>query len=153
MKKPVIIVGALVLIAIILIAFSRYSAPTVASSWEDTGVACLANGHENLAQHIHPILAITVDGVSEAVPATIGLRSDCMAEVHAHDGTGKIHIESADAGKKFSLQDFFSVWGKTLAREGYTVEVTSDGALVEAPLTLELFDHQQIEIRYMSVAQ
>lgn len=146
MNRTVLIVFALIILG--LLAWNYFlNTPAQAGFWNDTQIACLPNGHENLAQHIHPELTITVDGEREVVPANIGLTPSCMAEIHTHDATGKIHIESVTE-RTFTLAEFFLVWGKTLEREGYTVAVTADGEVVADPGALVLKDHQQLKIIY-----
>ncbi|WP_373989083.1 hypothetical protein [Duganella sp. BuS-21] len=72
------------------------------------GVGCLLN--ENY--HIHSHLSIFYNGTRLAIPKNIGLKG-CAYEIHTHDNSGIIHIET-DKEKKFSLGQFFSVWGKSL---------------------------------------
>lgn len=68
------------------------------------GVACARN--ENY--HIHTLLTIYRDGRRLALPDAVG-RSGCTYELHTHDGSGVIHIET-DVPKKFMLSQFFSLW-------------------------------------------
>ncbi len=147
MNKTVLVVVGLIVIVGGLLALGSFMGRDGAKMWKDTSISCLVNGHTNLQQHIHPTLSILVDGVPETVPANIGLTPDCMAEIHTHDATGKVHIETIHP-KTFTFGDFFLVQGTTLERAGYTVEVFSDSVLVLDPLTLPLSDHQNIEVRY-----
>jgi len=62
--------------------------------------------------HIHPQLAIMIDGVRQTIPAQIGITNGCMNPLHTHDATGTIHVESP-VKLDFTLADFFAVWGKT----------------------------------------
>ncbi|MGO4479633.1 hypothetical protein AB4Z32_25665 [Massilia sp. 2TAF26] len=75
-----------------------------------TNVRCALN--ENYHQHVH--LTVIVDGIFLSVPADIGLQG-CAYELHTHDRSGIIHIES-DRTKTFNLGDFFSVWGQPLSQ-------------------------------------
>jgi hypothetical protein len=54
------------------------------------------------------------------VPANIGINSDqqCLYWLHTHDATGIIHIEAPQSSskRKFTLGNFFDVWGKKLDR-------------------------------------
>lgn len=117
--------------------------------WPGTDIACLIFGHQNLAMHIHPELTITVDGTPETIPANIGLTQGCMAEVHTHDATGQIHIESVTEGNTFTLLDFFTVWGTRIDREGYTYRVFANGGSVD-PATYTLKDFDRVQLQYTS---
>jgi len=145
MNKTTLIIVAVVVVG--LLALTAYMSRDGAKVWKDTQISCLINGHTNLKQHIHPELSITVDGVPETLAANIGITDDCMAEIHTHDATGKIHIETVHP-KTFTLADFFTVSGASLNRPGYTVVVSSDTVPVSDPLSLPLADHQKIEITY-----
>lgn len=65
--------------------------------------------------HIHAMLHIYVNGLLSPLPADIGLDAARGVEssLHTHDRTGIIHIE-APHPYKFTLGDFFSVWGVKL---------------------------------------
>ncbi len=65
--------------------------------------------------HIHAVLHIYNEGLLVQVPAEIGLEPAKHIEtsLHTHDGTGIIHMEAAHPFK-FTLGDFFSVWGVKL---------------------------------------
>jgi hypothetical protein len=120
-----------------------------------TNVACLPNGHQNLADHIHPLIAITVDGVPETVPADIGITPDCMAEIHTHEADGVIHVETVKGGRlgQLALSDFFSVWGRPLERPGFHQTLLVDGVAVTDPSQVRFKDDQRIGIVYTSIAQ
>jgi hypothetical protein len=70
--------------------------------------------------HIHQHLDIFNEGKHVTVPALIGIRVKSnnqpeFAELHTHDTTGVIHLESARA-QAFSLGQFFGTWGVYLAK-------------------------------------
>lgn len=121
--------------------------------YQDTDVACLTFGHTNLAEHIHPILQITVDGQMEEIPANIGITEDCMAEVHTHDKTGTLHLESFLPGRisEFDLTDFYAVWGQDIEREGYNYEILVDGQKVDGPEDVVFIDQSLIELKYTTI--
>ncbi len=119
--------------------------------FESTGIPCLPGGHANAALHIHTDLKILVDGVAEEIPANLGIKGDCMAQVHTHDNSGKIHIESEDASRTYTLTDFFKVYGKSIDRGGYEMEITVNGKKVYTPETLILEDHDEIVVKYSKV--
>ena len=120
--------------------------------FEDTNIACLSNGHQSVQEHIHPILQITVDGQPEAIPANVGIRSGCMSEVHTHDATGKLHIETFESGRiaELSLADFFAVWNTSPIREGYDVRITLDGEEKDSVEEVGFRDGSVIELAYTS---
>ncbi|MEX0672739.1 MAG: hypothetical protein WDZ82_01310 [Candidatus Paceibacterota bacterium] len=143
----------IVVLAVVAIGFFVWGAATTdGSTWRDTNVACLPNGHTNLAVHIHPALSITVDGEPESIPANTGVNAGCMAEVHTHDTSGLLHVETVERSRidELTLADFFDVWGKDLEREGYTLTARVDGEVIEDPAGLTFEDEQQIELEYAS---
>jgi hypothetical protein len=120
--------------------------------YKDTNVACLTNGHASLAGHIHPTLTITADGEQEVIPANIGISSTCMPEVHTHDETGQIHVESvvADRMDNFSLVDFFAVWEQPIERPGYDVAFFLNGEEKASAEEVPFVDQSNIEVVYTS---
>jgi hypothetical protein len=73
-----------------------------------------ALGAEGEVLHIHEHLDIFVNGKHEAVPQGVGIYADqFLTELHTHDTTGIIHVESPTA-KNFDLGQFFGVWGVRL---------------------------------------
>lgn len=74
-------------------------------------VECLTEG--NLVFHYHVrVSIILVNDVLEksqpfTIPPNLGFKSDsCVLEVHTHDNSGTLHIESA-AKKEFTVSDLF----------------------------------------------
>jgi hypothetical protein len=82
-----------------------------------TGVQILPS--EGNVLHIHQHLDIFNNGKHVTVPALIGIRQKGQgaefAELHTHDTSGIIHLESERA-QAFSLGQFFGVWGNYLAK-------------------------------------
>lgn len=72
------------------------------------GIQCV----NSEAYHIHSIVSIYLNGTRLALPAEIGLKG-CTYEIHTHDESGFVHMET-EAAKKFTLGQFFSVWGQAL---------------------------------------
>lgn len=106
--------------------------------------------------HIHAHLAILRDGQPMAIPSHIGLKG-CAYELHTHDLSGVIHVETS-AYRPFTLGQFFSIWGQPLQRDniaGLTgmpvVIYINDGAgLTEYTgdlASLELKAHREITIQ------
>jgi hypothetical protein len=67
--------------------------------------------------HYHVHIQLMVDGHDVPVPAQIGLDSatGTFSEVHTHDDTGVIHIESGDTSFRATLADVFDMWGVFLS--------------------------------------
>ena len=90
--------------------------------------------------HIHVFIGLYVNGQEVALPPALGAvrptldangdflgnGSDffpCLYELHTHDLTGVVHVESQNAGisepvpsdSKFMLGQFYAVWGATLS--------------------------------------
>lgn len=63
--------------------------------------------------HYHVHIRLVVDGHAVRLPAQIGLDSanQVFSEVHTHDATGVIHIESPQANYRAKLLDAFDMWG------------------------------------------
>ncbi|ACC72857.1 hypothetical protein PPMP20_34150 [Paraburkholderia phymatum] len=77
------------------------------------GLVCASGMSETY--HVHAHLAIINNGQWLALPQNIGILSQCNYEMHTHDHTGIIHIETPNA-KNFTLGQFFDIWGQTLSR-------------------------------------
>jgi hypothetical protein len=104
-----------------------------------------------LVQHVHPILKVFINDKQLPISANIGLEGDCQRVLHTHDTSGKIHLESQDR-VKYTLQDFFTVWGERLDRRGYILEMTVNNepfdADQSAPGDLVLKTKQEIVLKY-----
>jgi len=77
------------------------------------GVGCARN--ENY--HVHALLSVYRNGQRLAIPDSIGRGSGCSYEMHTHDGSGVIHIET-DVPKTFTLGQFLSLWGQSISAAG-----------------------------------
>jgi hypothetical protein len=138
---------------------SRPSLPTPALGQQIDGISC-GNGQIS-AYHVHAHLTILVGGRSVLVPMGIGIvppwRQEygeiadgrCVYWLHTHDGTGIIHVEAPAPGR-FTLGDFFDIWGQPLGPDRvaqYPGPVTTfvDGRPLGAdPRTVPLADHAVI---------
>ncbi len=151
MKNKYIWLGIILLIILAaLFAWPKFTNPyrEKIKKWNDLGIECLISGHQNISLHIHPKLTIVVDGAKQTIPSEIGIVRDCMAEIHTHDASGTIHIESVSEGRKFKLNDFFAVWGESMDKLGYKLEITVDGAPSSLLGELIMTDKQQITLKY-----
>jgi len=69
---------------------------------------------EALAFHIHQHLDIFVNGKHVTVPALIGIDdSSFITEMHTHDASGVLHVESAK-NRPYTLGQFFGEWSVRL---------------------------------------
>ncbi|KKW19404.1 MAG: hypothetical protein UY63_C0014G0001 [Parcubacteria group bacterium GW2011_GWA2_51_10] len=145
--KTVLITGAVVIAAVVAAYLYVFPKPAATTTGE---VPCLKNGIP-LTQHLHPLLHIFVGTVEESIPANIGLSPTCERAVHTHSddvASGTIHVESQDS-HRYTLGNFFAVWGKPIERDGYDLSVTVDGApFAGDPSTIELTDGQKIVFTY-----
>ena len=77
-----------------------------------------ALSQEQLAFHIHEHLDLWVNGRKVTVPAEIGLDrfsfQPFVTELHTHDASGVIHVESAKR-IPYTLGQLFGEWGVTLS--------------------------------------
>ena len=154
-KTPIIIAVAVALLLLGLFMIPKFTNPSRGSvaAWKEAGIECLTGGHQRLAQHFHSKLAIVVDGLQEVIPANVGLVNNCMAEIHTHDTTGALHVEALAANKIRRLKDFFTVWGKSINRDGYGLIMTVNGQPNFELGELILKDAQQIVLEYASNLQ
>ena len=161
--KNKFIIGAIIVLIILvgLFAWGKKNQAGDLRTWNDTDIACLPNGHQNLALHIHQKLSITVFGEEQVIPANIGINNTCMAEVHTHDSSGEIHIESVDAGDKRTLGDFFAVWGEMFSQNQILDNVNGETGTVKLLVNGEpntefanyvMKDHDVIEISFEPTA-
>ncbi len=67
---------------------------------------------EGTVLHIHQHIDVLIDGKAVAVPADIGINAAAgfLSEIHTHDATGIIHVESP-TNTTFRLGQFFDIWG------------------------------------------
>ena len=100
--------------------------------------------------HIHPDLSISIDGVAQEIPANIGVSVACMRPLHTHDSTGKIHVEFPRE-HDFRLRDFFTLWGESFNKEGYSVTMTVNGEASAEYENLILRDGDQIKLDYTTI--
>lgn len=148
-KSTIIWIIAVVLVLGVLFAWPKLNNPnkSLKKVWAAANVECL-NSHANAAKHIHPRLTIEIDGKNEILPAHIGEVQGCMAELHTHDATGVIHLETAEANKVFTLAQFFTVWNQPVEKDGYALKATANGKPVADLKNLILEDKQEIILEY-----
>jgi hypothetical protein len=112
-----------------------------------------ALSQEALAYHIHQHLDVYVNGKPITVPALIGINDSAyLTELHTHDSSGIIHVESESADKHYTLGTLFAEWGIYLGRkcvgaycQGYTWYLNGKKQTGH-PWNLVLQPHQVITI-------
>ncbi|MDI6820874.1 MAG: hypothetical protein QMD65_01715 [Patescibacteria group bacterium] len=154
-KNRSIITWIAVIVAIIALLFlMQYINPEKQAKkrMAEVGIECINVDDSELKQHFHPKFSINVDGKNEPIPADIGVFQDCSAEIHTHDSTGELHIETTNPDKKFTLGQFFAIWGRSIMRNRYNVVVSVNGnGFMENEdfyNKIELKDGEQIVIDY-----
>ena len=143
-------------IIIVVILLALFSYPRISGRKSDfnkqleaAGLDCLVMGRGQIGQHIHPVLKVLIDGQPKPIPANIGVTSACMAEIHTHDSSGTIHLESTDVGETFTLGQFLTFWDDPEILSLVDAELTVDGQpYTDNPTKLILKDKQQVELRY-----
>ncbi len=111
-----------------------------------------ALGAEGSVLHIHQHLDLYVNGKKVKVPALIGIYDNSyITEVHVHDGSGVIHIESPTK-RTFTLGQLFGEWGVKLSATcvgrycGHVKWWVNGQRVTGDPSQLELRAHQEIAI-------
>jgi hypothetical protein len=121
------------------------------------GIGTVGAEGQGVQTHIHQHLDVFVNGKRKPVPALIGIFSTAggfITDLHTHDTTGVIHVESPSKSQKFSLPEFFGVWGVRFTPTcigGYCKPKTNwsvyvNGQRVSDPQKLVLQPHQEIAV-------
>lgn len=115
------------------------------------GVGCAAS----VVYHIHAMLSVYQDGQRLALPDSIGRVPGCNYEMHTHDGSGVMHIETNQA-KTFTLGQFFALWGQSVSAASvaglpgtptyYIVDKEKVARFTGDPSTITLDAHREIVI-------
>ena len=131
--------------------------PTLKARLKAIGLNALP--HEALKFHIHQRMAILVNGKFVYIPAGIGIDKNLkfITELHTHDTSGIIHVESP-VNRRFTLGEFFDVWGLRFSSRclgGYCaggkkhVMVWTNGKRVKTdPRKIVLTEHLSIVVAY-----
>jgi hypothetical protein len=114
---------------------------------------------EGSALHLHQHLDIYIDGKSVPLPSGIGVNQSVgfISDIHTHDKTGVIHVESPRV-QTFTLGQFFDIWGVQFTYHsigGYTtnnektLKVFVNGKqYIGDPREIPLEAHQEIVVAY-----
>lgn len=152
---------AAVTAALVVVLLAGCASPQGAPPWPrptDLAARAEAAGLRNvwgepLAEHIHTHLSITDGDEPVVVPGDVGHSSagEFAAEIHTHDTSGIIHVESPER-RDFTLGQFFDEWGVALGPDHVgglhgDVTVWVDGARWYAnPRSIPLRDLEQVGI-------
>jgi hypothetical protein len=119
---------------------------------------------EGQAVHIHQHLDVFVEGARATIPAQVGIGAagSFISDLHTHDNTGIMHVESPTV-RSFSLGQFFAVWGVRLdarcigglcASGAKSLRAWVNGKPVAAdPTRIVLAEHQEIVLAFGTAAQ
>ena len=111
-----------------------------------------ALGAEGTVLHIHQHLDLYVNGKHVTLPALIGIYDNSyITEVHVHDNSGVIHVESP-TNRTFTLGQLFGEWGVKLTANcvanycGHLKWWVNGQQVTGDPSKLNLRTHQEIVI-------
>jgi hypothetical protein len=124
-----------------------------------------ALSREGVVVHIHEHLDLVVNGrvLRPGLPAYVGINFDApfIAELHTHDTSGIIHVESPTV-RTFMLGDFFDVWGLRFSSRclgGYCANgekrvwaFVNGRRIVTDPRKIVLRGHQEIVVAFGTFA-
>lgn len=126
--------------------------PLVVTHWKDTSVLCLSHSFIEMHDHGSAQLSIFIDGQPQLIPAEVGISQDCVADIHTHDNTGRLHLHLHGGEPKATLADFFAVAGEPVQRVGYTLSVTVNGEDYTDQVNSYKIKHgDEIVVRYTSI--
>lgn len=120
---------------------------------------------EGSAVHFHSHLDVFVDGKAVPVASQIGINDATgdMSELHTHDTSGVLHIESPNTKGHYTLGQLFTEWNVRLdatdlgglkAGSGKTLTAYVDGKKVSGnPADIALVAHREIALVYGSPSQ
>jgi hypothetical protein len=126
-------------------------------AWGHTGTAVVdgVGCAKNEDYHIHALVSIYQDGIRLGLPDSIGRGSGCAYEMHTHDITGIMHVET-DVPKVFTLGQFFALWGQPLGTAAvaglpgkpafYVIDKEQVVRFTGDPATIALNAHREIVI-------
>ena len=123
---------AAVTVAAVGATSTTLQAQSLAVNGQDiSGISCDAQEGQRL--HIHQHLVILDHGKPVPIPENVGqpAAKRCIYWLHTHTPDGIVHIE-APLDRKFTLGDFFAIWGQPLTRTRAATAIAGKGA----PLTV-----------------
>ena len=109
-------------------------------------------GSEGTVLHVHQHLDLYVNGKRVTLPALIGIYDNSyLTEIHVHDTSGVIHVESPTQ-RTFTLGQLFGEWGVKLTAScvgrycGHVKWWVNGKGMTGDPAALPLQSHQEIVI-------
>jgi hypothetical protein len=124
----------------------------------DAGLAL--DSMEGAKQHFHVHLDIFVGMSHVEVARGLGIdtRTGLLADLHTHDTTGVLHVESHDANARFVLGQLFAMWNVRLDENHlgglspdarHTLRAYVNGVWIKGdPARIELRAHDQISVMF-----
>lgn len=99
--------------------------------------------------HWHPELAMYVKGVTQEIPANIGIGA-VHKPIHTHDASGTLHLEFQGLVRKqdITLGQFFKNWGTDMRSFGTNLKMTVNGKENAEYENYGMQDKDKIEIHY-----
>jgi hypothetical protein len=157
--KHLSIAVAAALLAASCAGADKYGIPNadpVAGFGESVGaVSCDFGGHD-AAYHIHVQLTVILpSGMTAPIPASIGVKEQCMYWLHTHEPDGKLHVEAPNETVA-TLADFLEIWRRSAnpsvpdAVAAGLAEIRVVGELVTSAESVVLEDGLGIEITVKS---
>ncbi|MFI6579907.1 hypothetical protein [Embleya sp. NPDC050493] len=108
--------------------------------------------------HVHLDIFVGLDRVDVAPDIGIDKRTGLPADLHTHDDSGVLHVESHDANARFVLGQLFAMWnvrfdethlGALTPDATHTYRTYLNGTLVGGdPARIELRPHDQISVMF-----
>ncbi len=132
-------VGIGVLILVVAIGAGLYYFPPQRADLGD----CIGN----VAYHWHTTLLIYEDDNLVTIPADVGT-TGCLHTMHTHDADNVVHVEPPNSNIRYTVEDFFELWGRPYGAPAIVVDGQDDCAIPEGCRSPELLDGRTIEIHY-----
>ncbi|WP_406290083.1 hypothetical protein [Embleya sp. NBC_00896] len=108
--------------------------------------------------HVHLDIFVGLERVDVAPDLGIDKKTGLMADLHTHDSSGVLHVESHDPNARFVLGQLFAMWnvrfdethlGGLTPDATHTLRTYLNGGLVSGdPAMIELREHDQISVMY-----
>ncbi|MFI1577903.1 hypothetical protein [Embleya sp. NPDC020630] len=108
--------------------------------------------------HVHLDIFVGLERVEVAPDLGIDHNSGLLADLHTHDNSGVLHVESHDANARFVLGQLFAMWnvrfddthlGALTPDATHTYRTYLNGELVTGdPARIELRPHDQISVMF-----
>lgn len=121
---------------------------------------------EHAEAHYHAYLKVYINGQQQEASPGIGIPGNCIYWLHVHEGQANIiHVEAPKADK-FTLANFYHIWGQQIGGNKFMGNTVDDkhslitevldvnGKVIQTvngdPSGVVIADHQTIVVRYNS---